>query len=173
MAQPCARIGYMSTVARGVLRAASLPPQAPGRSTKSGDNDALKELLDDERRHGRHIGIAPQCSFNSYVWRSRIRDWWRLVYMPNTILMGLHRPGAFAIVDELRQWRAASGKGCRRHFARVVPDNGFWCAGDFILHLAGIDDKRVYLEHALEEANAQWTQGPKLKPAAQGRKHVT
>ena len=42
---------------------------------------------------GRHVGIAPQCSFNSYVWRSRIRDWWRLVYMPNTILLGLYRPG--------------------------------------------------------------------------------
>jgi len=73
--------------------------QAPGKSTKSGDNDALKELLDDERRHGRHIGIAPQCSFNSYVWRSRIRDWWRLVYMPNTILMGLHRPGACRLMQ--------------------------------------------------------------------------
>lgn len=36
---------------------------------------------------------APQCSFNSYVWRSRVRDWWRLVYMPNTILLGLYRPG--------------------------------------------------------------------------------
>ena len=68
--------------------------QAPGTSTKSGDNDALKALLDEERSRGRHVGIAPQCAFNSYVWRSRLRDWWRLVYMPNTILMGLHRPGA-------------------------------------------------------------------------------
>lgn len=67
--------------------------QVAGTSTKSGDNDALKALLDDERQHGRHVGIAPQCAFNSYVWRSRIRDWWRLVYMPNTILLGLHRPG--------------------------------------------------------------------------------
>ena len=65
-----------------------------GTSTKSGDNDALKALLDDERQHGRHVGIAPQCAFNSYVWRSRMRDWWRLVYMPNTILLGLHRRGA-------------------------------------------------------------------------------
>ena len=67
--------------------------QAPG-DTKSGDNDALKAMLDEERAHGRHVGIAPQCSFNSYVWRSRVRDWWRLVYMPNTILLGLYRPGA-------------------------------------------------------------------------------
>lgn len=29
-------------------------------------------------------------------------------------------------------------------------------SGDFILHLAGIDDKRVYLEHALEEAERQY-----------------
>lgn len=58
--------------------------QPAGTSTKSGDNDALKALLDEERNNGRHVGIAPQCSFNSYVWRSRIRDWWRLVYMPNT-----------------------------------------------------------------------------------------
>ena len=55
----------------------------------------------------------------------------------------------------------------------LCADVGFPSAGDFILHLAGIDDKRVYLEHALEEANAQWTHGPKLKPIAQGRKHVT
>ena len=74
-------------------RCALYPAQVPGTSTKSGDNDALKALLDDERQHGRHVGIAPQCAFNSYVWRSRIRDWWRLVYMPNTILLGLHRPG--------------------------------------------------------------------------------
>lgn len=67
--------------------------QAPG-DTKSGDNDALKAMLDEERAHGRHVGIAPQCAFNSYVWRSRVRDWWRLVYMPNTILLGLYRPGA-------------------------------------------------------------------------------
>jgi len=40
-------------------------------------------------------------------------------------------------------------------------------AGDFILHLAGIDDKRVFLEHALEEANAQWTPNSKAKPAGQ------
>lgn len=93
--------------------------RAPG-GTKSGDNDALKALLDAERNNGRHVGIAPQCAFNSYVWRSRVRDWWRLVYMPQTILLGLYRPG------------------------------------DFILHLAGIDDKRVYLEHALEEAERQY-----------------
>ena len=67
--------------------------QAPG-DTKSGDNDALKALLDRERRIGRHVGIAPQCAFNSYVWRSRVRDWWRLVYMPHTILLGLYRPGS-------------------------------------------------------------------------------
>lgn len=47
-----------------------------------------------ERNSGRHVGIAPQCAFNSYVWRSRVRDWWRLVYMPHTILLGLYRPGA-------------------------------------------------------------------------------
>ena len=88
-----------------------MPLQAPGKSTKSGDNDALKELLDDERRHGRHIGIAPQCSFNSYVWRSRIRDWWRLVYMPNTILMGLHRPGAMLAADESGRWGNSREKG--------------------------------------------------------------
>eukprot|EP00208_Stichococcus_sp_RCC1054_P004603 CAMPEP_0206136108 /NCGR_PEP_ID=MMETSP1473-20131121/1342_1 /ASSEMBLY_ACC=CAM_ASM_001109 /TAXON_ID=1461547 /ORGANISM="Stichococcus sp, Strain RCC1054" /LENGTH=303 /DNA_ID=CAMNT_0053528387 /DNA_START=420 /DNA_END=1331 /DNA_ORIENTATION=+ len=93
--------------------------RGPG-DTKSGDNDALKALLDGERKAGRHVGIAPQCAFNSYVWRSRLRDWWRLVYMPHTILLGLYRPG------------------------------------DFILHLAGIDDKRVYLEHALEEAEKQY-----------------
>ena len=33
-------------------------------------------------------------------------------------------------------------------------------AGDFILHLAGIDDKRVYLEHALEEAERQYQTNP-------------
>jgi hypothetical protein len=71
--------------------------QAPG-DTKSGDNDALKAMLDEERARGRHVGIAPQCSFNSYVWRSRVRDWWRLVYMPNTILLGLYRPGAPLLV---------------------------------------------------------------------------
>lgn len=72
--------------------ASAINVQAPG-DTKSGDNDALKALLDRERRSGRHVGIAPQCAFNSYVWRSRVRDWWRLVYMPHTILLGLYRPG--------------------------------------------------------------------------------
>lgn len=76
--------------------------QAPG-DTKSGDNDALKAMLDEERAHGRHVGIAPQCSFNSYVWRSRVRDWWRLVYMPNTILLGLYRPGALLWVLWVQQ----------------------------------------------------------------------
>lgn len=60
-------------------------------------------MLDEERAHGRHVGIAPQCSFNSYVWRSRVRDWWRLVYMPNTILLGLYRPGALLWVHRVQQ----------------------------------------------------------------------
>ena len=41
-------------------------------------------------------------------------------------------------------------------------DVAFVCpswTGDFILHLAGIDDKRVYLEHALEEAERQYQDG--------------
>lgn len=44
----------------------------------------------------------------------------------------------------------------------AICDVAFVCsswAGDFILHLAGIDDKRVYLEHALEEAERQYQDG--------------
>lgn len=43
---------------------------------------------------------------------------------------------------------------------RTQSDGSLFFAGDFILHLAGIDDKRVYLEHALEEAERQYQTNP-------------
>jgi len=81
-------------------------PRSPGE-TKSGDNDALKHLManmDRDELHT-HVGIAPQCAFNSYLWHGSLRNYFRFLLQPGAIARGMYK------------------------------------SGDFILHLAGIDDK--------------------------------
>ncbi|GFR48743.1 hypothetical protein Agub_g10701 [Astrephomene gubernaculifera] len=67
--------------------------------TKSGDNDALKHLIATMERSERamHVGLAPQCSFNSYLWRPSLRNWLRYLANPRHILTGLWQPGDFVL----------------------------------------------------------------------------
>ncbi|EFJ39772.1 hypothetical protein VOLCADRAFT_100552 [Volvox carteri f. nagariensis] len=68
----------------------------PG-DTKSGDNDALKYLLAnmDKSELSAHVGLAPQCAFNSYLWRGSVRNIVRYILNPGRVLVGLWQPGDF------------------------------------------------------------------------------
>ncbi|KAG2432346.1 hypothetical protein HYH02_012920 [Chlamydomonas schloesseri] len=67
--------------------------------SKSGDNDALKHMVAtmDSAELGAHVGIAPQCAFNSYLWRPSLRNWLRYLANPHHILTGLWQPGDFLL----------------------------------------------------------------------------
>ncbi|KAG2423866.1 hypothetical protein HXX76_015024 [Chlamydomonas incerta] len=67
--------------------------------SKSGDNDALKHMVAtmDSSELGAHVGIAPQCAFNSYLWRPSLRNWLRYLSNPRHILTGLWQPGDFLL----------------------------------------------------------------------------
>lgn len=69
--------------------------QRPG-DRKSGDNDALIHLLSELREaapeeYRAHVFEAPQCAFNSYLWRSSARNWWRLLTRRQITLNGLYQ----------------------------------------------------------------------------------
>lgn len=65
--------------------------------SKSGDNDALKALLASmpAAEHARSVGVAPQCAFNSYVWRTSARTVLRYLWDPVGSTAGLWRRGDF------------------------------------------------------------------------------
>ncbi|GLC57864.1 hypothetical protein PLESTB_001282600 [Pleodorina starrii] len=67
--------------------------------TKSGDNDALKALIAamDSSELSTHVGLAPQCAFNSYVWRGSARNMMRYLVNPRRVLTGLWQPGDFVL----------------------------------------------------------------------------
>ncbi|GLI71280.1 hypothetical protein VaNZ11_016408 [Volvox africanus] len=69
------------------------------KDTKSGDNDALKHMLAtmDSSERSSHIGVAPQCAFNSYLWRGSLRNLLRYAMHPRRMLTGLWRPGDFVM----------------------------------------------------------------------------
>lgn len=91
-------------------------------STKSGDNAAMKHLVDgltvEERQD--HVRISPmQCLFNSYPWNPTWKSAYRLISSPQTI------------------WK------------------GTYSKGDFMVHLAGFDNKREWAAKILQGINAQ------------------
>ncbi|KXZ46638.1 hypothetical protein GPECTOR_42g849 [Gonium pectorale] len=108
--------------------------------TRSGDNDALKDLIARmaSSELAAHVGLAPQCAFNSYVWRPSLRNWARYLAHPRRILTGL------------------------------------WQPGDFLMHPAGVRNKRRALVRALEaaaagmEADAEAEAGGEGKAAGDG-----
>eukprot|EP00198_Chlamydomonas_reinhardtii_P000258 XP_001689593.1 protein with potential galactosyl transferase activity [Chlamydomonas reinhardtii] len=63
-------------------------------SGKSGDNDALKHMIAtmDPDELAAHVGFAPQCAFNSYLWRSSPRTWGRWLARPYTMQGALLPP---------------------------------------------------------------------------------
>lgn len=87
-------------------------------STKSGDNAALKHLIDhlSPEEMQAHIRIAKmQCLFNSYPWTPTWKSVHRLIFhLPTT-------------------W------------------NGVYSDGDFMIHFAGLDDKRGWTDKILGE----------------------
>ncbi|KAG2487085.1 hypothetical protein HYH03_014330 [Edaphochlamys debaryana] len=70
----------------------------PG-DTKSGDNDALKHLVASmpPGELSAHVGLAPQCAFNSYMWRPSLRNWMRYLRRPRELITGLWQPGDFVL----------------------------------------------------------------------------
>eukprot|EP00803_Ostreobium_quekettii_P003011 evm.model.scf_1070.2 EVM.evm.TU.scf_1070.2 scf_1070:8177-9632(+) len=85
--------------------------------TKSGDNDAMKHLLGhmSAAEHEEHVGVAPQCTFNSYLFKTSFRNWIRHAMDPDEFDRGLHRKG------------------------------------DFLLHLAGMENKMAHIRKFLFE----------------------
>jgi hypothetical protein len=71
----------------------------PKPDMKSGDNDALKDLIGNMSReeHEKHIALTPQCSINSYLWRNSLRQWMRLVVRGHKLRVGFWRPGHFLV----------------------------------------------------------------------------
>ena len=68
-------------------------------STRSGDNAALIALL--EKRGGaevqKHLHLAPQCTMNSYLWRTSPLQIWRWLRNPLFVKQGLWQPGDFIL----------------------------------------------------------------------------
>jgi hypothetical protein len=95
----------------------SLAPQfvTPPGSTKSGDNDALKHLLAQlpPAEMKTRVRVPPQCLLNSYVWQ---------------------RASTTSTWVALKQW-------LRWHRHADVMQEGAYLRGDFVAHLAGVDDK--------------------------------
>ncbi|KAJ4805642.1 hypothetical protein LUZ62_018208 [Rhynchospora pubera] len=87
-------------------------------STKSGDNAALRHLIDSlpDEESQLHILISPmQCLCNSYPWFPSLKSLYRLLISPQ------------------KTWQ------------------GVYSDGDFIVHLAGLDDKRGWALKLLQE----------------------
>lgn len=71
----------------------------PESDVKSGDNDALKHYIKNlEPREARaHIANVPQCTFNSYLWRTSLRNYLRYMSHPNMLKAGIWRPQHFIV----------------------------------------------------------------------------
>eukprot|EP00250_Pteridium_aquilinum_P012257 c20603_g1_i3 orf=99-1166(-) len=64
----------------------------PFGQMKSGDNDALKYLLQTmpEEEFRQHVGIPRmQCAFNSYLWRPSLKSGVRLMKLPKVVWQGM------------------------------------------------------------------------------------
>lgn len=87
-------------------------------SSKSGDNDALKYLINQlpSDKLQNNVRISPmQCLFNSYPWIPTWKTTFRLILSPKAI------------------WKGA------------------YSYGDFMVHLAGLDEKKKWAAKILEE----------------------
>uniref|UniRef100_A0ACD5WRT4 Uncharacterized protein n=1 Tax=Avena sativa TaxID=4498 RepID=A0ACD5WRT4_AVESA len=87
-------------------------------STKSGDNTALKHIIDhlSPKEMQAHVRIAKmQCLFNSYPWKATWKSVHRMIFHPSTT------------------WK------------------GVYSDGDFMVHFAGLDDKRGWTSRILKE----------------------
>ncbi|VAI70126.1 unnamed protein product [Triticum turgidum subsp. durum] len=87
-------------------------------STKSGDNAALKHIVDhlSPEETQAHVRIAKmQCLFNSYPWVATWKSVHRLIFHPSTT------------------WKGA------------------YSDGDFMVHFAGLNDKRGWTSRILRE----------------------
>jgi Protein of unknown function, DUF273 len=76
----------------------SLRMQAFG-DTNSGDNDAMKALvagMSPEERTAK-VAIAPQCAFNSALWRPSLRQFKRYVWQNRAMRAGFWRPGQLLV----------------------------------------------------------------------------
>lgn len=90
----------------------------PFGQMKSGDNDALKYLLQTmpEEEFRQHVAIPQmQCAFNSYVWRPTLKSGVRLMKLPQVV------------------WQGA------------------YSTGDFMVHLAGLNNKKLWMQRFLAE----------------------
>lgn len=90
----------------------------PFGQMKSGDNDALKYLIQamPEEEFKQHVIIPQmQCAFNSYFWSPSLKNGHRLMALPKTV------------------WQ------------------GVYSKGDFMVHLAGLNDKKAWIQRILQE----------------------
>ncbi|KAH7425095.1 hypothetical protein KP509_11G039700 [Ceratopteris richardii] len=90
----------------------------PFGQMKSGDNDALKFLLQSmpEEEFWRHVAIPQmQCAFNSYLWTPALKNILRFMSLPQVV------------------WQGA------------------YSTGDFMVHLAGLNNKKAWVEKFLTE----------------------
>ncbi|XP_068639527.1 alpha-1,2-galactosyltransferase gmh3-like [Aristolochia californica] len=92
-------------------------------SSKSGDNDALKNLISvlPSDALAKHVRISPmQCLFNSYPWFPSWKTAYRLVTSPSIIWKGTYSNGDFMVhlagLDEKRRWAA--------EILREIPEDG-------------------------------------------------
>lgn len=69
----------------------------PPGDTKSGDNDALKSYMSHLSDFDKHVLVAPQCAFNSYLWIPGVKSWIRYVWNRKIVEDGLYLKGDFLI----------------------------------------------------------------------------
>lgn len=69
----------------------------PG-DTKSGDNDALKALLNGlDAEDRKHVFVPKQCSMNSYLWTFSFKAIFRYYTRSKWVSEGVYRPGHFIL----------------------------------------------------------------------------
>lgn len=119
-------------------------------STKSGDNAAMKYLINSlsAEELSVHVHISRmQCLFNSYPWVPSWKSVYRLISSPLVTWQGGHYTTPTI-------WLYGDGTELLKMDVLILWHLGVYSDGDFMVHLAGLDEKKKWIEVILEQLRA-------------------
>lgn len=120
----------------------------PFGQSKSGDNTALKHLINvmDKEEFKRHVRVPEmQCLFNSNLWRPSWRSCHRLITVTKAVWQGR--------LSYLLLWEPfVTDYPFRDMISNIrLLIAGVYARGDFMVHLAGLNDKSKWMRNVLRE----------------------
>lgn len=150
----------------------------PFGQSKSGDNTALKHLIsimpkDEFKQHVRVPKM--QCLFNSNLWRPSWRSCQRLLTLTKVVWQGMLCDitdivgcvdYASAFVTHFYKCYVTVEHGLSKNLASVLwshmhnlafmvsLNTGVYARGDFMVHLAGLDDKKKWMQSVLKDTSS-------------------